>query len=216
MEVNKIMNKKLFFKLINSIGFSFIFMVLLTFNVFAETGTKREVATLGGGCFWSMEAIYQRLNGVISAQPGYSGGITKNPTYEQVVSGKTGHAEAIQITFDPNKISYQKILEVFFTVLDPTTLNRQGADEGTNYRSVVFYHNKQQKEVAEKAKKDILKSGLWGKSVVVTELIPFIKFYPAESYHKNYYNTHTTQGYCVAVIDPKLNKLKSHFRNLLK
>lgn len=202
--------------IIKPLLFSFIFVVIIIFNVFAQAAPKKEVATISGGCFWSMEAIYQRLNGVISVDPGYAGGFVKNPTYEEVCTGKTGHAESVQITFNPDKISYKKILDVLFTVLDPTTLDRQGADEGTQYRSVVFYHNKKQKEIAEKEKAEIFKSGIWGNSPIVTEVTPFTNFYKAESYHKNYYNTHSNEGYCVAVIEPKLGKLKAHFRNLLK
>ena len=192
--------------------------LLLTFliisNVFAET--KKEKATLSGGCFWSMEALFQRLNGVISVEPGYAGGHVKSPTYDEVCEGNTGHAESVQVTFDANVISYQKILEVFWKVHNPTTLSRQGADEGTQYRSVVFFHNKKQKEIAEKSKVEIYKSGFWGNLPIVTEITPFTNFYKAENYHKNYYNNHTEQGYCVAVIEPKITKLKLHFRNLLK
>jgi peptide-methionine (S)-S-oxide reductase len=204
-------------RFLNIIGISLIFVLLTSFNVYTKTNPgKTEVATFGGGCFWSMEALFQRLNGVSEVQPGFAGGFAKNPSYEEVCTGKTGHAESIQVTYDPEKISYEKIMDVFFKVHDPTTLNRQGADEGSQYRSIVFYHNKKQKEIAEKAKAEILKSGVWGNSPIVTEITPFTNFYKAESYHKNYYNNHSSEGYCVAVIEPKLSKLKAHFRNLLK
>lgn len=195
--------------------FSLLFLILNWFSVFAAPA-KKEIATLSGGCFWSMEALFQRLNGVISVEPGFSGGNVKNPSYEQVCTGTTGHAETVQVTFDPDKISYEKVLTVFWKVHNPTTLNRQGADEGTQYRSAIFYHNKTQKEIAEKTKNEIQKSGFWGNAAVVTEIVPFTNFYRAEAYHKNYYNNHSNEGYCVAVIEPKLEKLKLHFRNLLK
>jgi peptide-methionine (S)-S-oxide reductase len=214
------MGKKSFIKIFSIITTSLLFIALAKFSLFAETkspiSTKTEVATIGGGCFWSMEAMFQRLNGVISAEPGYAGGFVKNPSYEEVCTGQTGHAESINITFNPDKISYQKLVEMFFKLHNPTTLNQQGADEGTQYRSVIFYHNKKQKEIAEKAKADILKAGYWGRAPIVTEITPFTNFYQAEDYHKNYYNTHTNEGYCVAVIWPKLEKEKKLYKNLLK
>ena len=164
----------------------------------------------------SVAYIFQRVEGVISVESGYAGGHVANPTYEQVCSDETGHAESIQVNFDPNKISYEKLLEVFFKVHNPTTLNRQGADEGSQYRSVIFYHNKRQKDLAEKAKSEIFKTSFWGNAPIVTEIKPYIKFYSSEAYHKNYYNNHLEQGYCQAVIEPKIKKLQLNFRNLLK
>jgi len=208
------MNKNLAVRLASAFTFSLVFAFIVSLNVIA--GSKTETATLSGGCFWSMEALFQRVKGVVAVTPGYAGGFAKNPSYEQVCTGKTGHAESIQITYDPQVISYPKLLEVFWKVHNPTTLNRQGADEGTQYRSVIFYRNKAQKAAAEKTKSEIAKSGFWGKAPVVTEITPFTNFYDAEDYHKNYYNTHSNEGYCVAVIDPKIGKLKENFRNLLK
>jgi len=169
-----------------------------------------ETATLAGGCFWCTEAIFKRLKGVASVVPGYIGGVTQNPTYEEVCSGKTGHAEAIQITFDPQIITYEKLLDVFWHLHDPTTLNRQGADEGALYRSAVFYHNEGQKQKAERIKQKIEKQRLYAKSLV-TEIVPFDKFYPAESYHKNYYYRNREAGYCTYVIDPKIQKLMKEY-----
>jgi peptide-methionine (S)-S-oxide reductase len=166
---------------------------------------KTETATLGGGCFWCMEAVYERLPGVISVTSGYAGGHTANPTYEQVCTGTTGHAEVTQITFDPAKISFARLLEVFWQAHDPTTLNRQGNDEGTQYRSVIFYHDEKQKLVAEKSK---LAAQNDFSSPIVTEIVPFTKFYPAEDYHQGYYDDNTNAGYCRVVITPKLEKLE--------
>lgn len=189
-------------------------ILLLTSNVKAES--QKEYATLGGGCFWSMEALFEKLDGVISVEPGYSGGNVANPTYEEVCSDKTNHAEVIQIKFNPKKISYKKILDVFWKVHDPTTINAQGADEGTQYRSIIFYTNKNQKEIAEKSKAEIFKAGFWGKAPIVTELKPLIKFYRAENYHRGYYKKNSENSYCKAVIFPKIYKLKFNFKDLLK
>lgn len=176
---------------------------------------KLETATLGAGCFWCVEAIFQDLKGVEKVESGYSGGTTKNPTYEQVCLGKTGHAEVAQITFDPSVISYEQLLTVFFHVHDPTTLNRQGADAGEQYRSVIFYHNDDQKKTAEMVKEDIGKSGLWD-DPIVTEITAFDTFYKAENYHQDYYNNNPNNSYCSFVIAPKLKKFYKEFGYLLK
>lgn len=175
----------------------------------------RERATLAGGCFWCLEAIFQELRGVEEVIPGYSGGDVKDPSYHQVTTGTTGHAEAVQLTFDTGEISYRDILEVFFTIHDPTMLNHQGADVGTQYRSAVFYHNNEQKESAERVISEIEKSGTWGRPIV-TELAPFQEFYPAEDYHHDYYKRHGEEPYCRLVIEPKVAKLRKHFTDKLK
>ncbi len=164
-----------------------------------------EQATLGAGCFWCVEAIFQRIDGVKSVEPGYAGGTKENPTYKEVCAGNTGHAEVAQITFDPSKVSYEKILDVFWHAHDPTTMNRQGADVGTQYRSVIFYNNDAQKAIAEKSKKSAQEEF---DSPIVTEIQPLKKFYVAEDYHHNYYNNNQLQPYCQFVIKPKLKKLK--------
>ena len=165
-----------------------------------------RTTTLGGGCFWCVEAIMLRLNGVISVVSGYAGGNVDNPTYQAVCSGTTGHAEVIQVTFDPEVIAYEDLIEVFFHTHDPTTLNRQGADVGTQYRSVILYHDEEQKEIAERKKAEVDASDLWP-NPIVTEISPLDKFYPAEDYHQNYFDTNSNQPYCMAVIDPKVRKL---------
>ncbi|MFO1477556.1 MAG: peptide-methionine (S)-S-oxide reductase MsrA [Verrucomicrobiota bacterium] len=172
---------------------------------------QTEVAVLGGGCFWCMEAEYQRIPGVVSITSGFAGGHTENPTYEQVCSGRTGHAEVTRIEFDPKVISYEKILDWFWDAHDPTTLNRQGADEGTQYRSVIFYSDAAQKSAAEKSKSEAQKKF---KSPIVTEIVPLKAFYPAEDYHQNYYNSHPTQGYCIAVIRPKVEKVEKKLKQV--
>ena len=177
--------------------------------------TSIETSTFGQGCFWCSEAIFSNLKGVTSVTSGYSGGKTPNPTYEQVCSGDTGHAEAIQITFYPNLISYKQLLEAFWGSHDPTTLNRQGGDIGTQYRSVVFYHNENQKETAEKLKKELDASGAFN-DPIVTEIAPFTNFYPAEGYHQEYYKFHGSAPYCQMVIKPKLEKFKKVFQESLK
>jgi len=174
-----------------------------------------EVATLGGGCFWCVEAIYQDVQGVHKVVSGYAGGKVDNPTYQQVCMGTTGHAEVVQITFDPHIISYEDILYIFWRVHDPTTLNRQGADIGTQYRSVIYTHNDEQKAIAEKSKADTDASDLWSKSIV-TEISPFTNFYEAEHYHQDYYSQNPRQPYCMAVIDPKVQKFKKQFADRLK
>jgi len=174
-----------------------------------------ETATLAGGCFWCTEAIFKRLKGVKSVLLGYVGGNVDNPTYEQVCSGTTGHAEAIQLTFDPKVISFEKLLEVFFKLHDPTTMNRQGNDVGPQYRSVIFYKDDSQKQIAEEVKAKIEASGVY-KDPIVTEIVPFTKFFKAENYHQNYYDANRSQPYCQLVIDPKIKKLYGDFGDLVK
>lgn len=174
-----------------------------------------EVATVAGGCFWCTEALFLELKGVKKVVSGYTGGTTKNPTYEEVCSGYSGHAEAIEITFDPKEISYEDILEVFFATHDPTTLNRQGADVGTQYRSEVFYHGEAQKKAAENFIKLLNDQNIFGKKVV-TKIAAASVFYPAEDYHQNYYNRNKNQGYCMMVISPKLDKLHKNYKSKLK
>jgi peptide-methionine (S)-S-oxide reductase len=176
---------------------------------------KVEVATLGAGCFWCVEAVFLELRGVEQVVSGYSGGIVDDPTYKQVCSGNTGHAEAVQITFDPEVISFEDLLYVFWRTHDPTTLNRQGADVGTQYRSVIFYHNERQKAIAEKSKQETEASGLWP-DPIVTEIAPFRSFYPAEAYHQDYYRNNPYQPYCRVVIDPKVRKFRKEFAAKLK
>jgi peptide-methionine (S)-S-oxide reductase len=170
-----------------------------------RTTNGHAVATFAGGCFWCMEAVFQRIEGVLSITSGYSGGTTPNPTYEEVCSGETGHAEAIQVGFDPALISYQEILDIFWQAHDPTTLNRQGPDTGTQYRSAIFWSDETQRDVAEKSRKKM--QGKY-RDPIVTEVRPLEKFWKAEEYHQNYYNTHQAEGYCRMVISPKLKKLK--------
>lgn len=178
--------------------------------------SKLDTITLGGGCFWCMEAIYQRLEGVVNVESGYSGGKIANPTYREVCSGLTGHAEVTQITFDTSKVSLTEILKVFFKVHDPTTLNRQGNDEGTQYRSVIFYRNEEQKKTAEEIKNGLDKSGAFNKPIV-TEITPFSAFYKAEDYHQNYYNLNKNSNpYCQYVIVPKLEKFEEYFKDKMK
>lgn len=174
-----------------------------------------EIATFANGCFWCTEAVFQQLNGVEKVSSGYSGGFVKNPTYEEVCDQKTGHAECLNIEYDPEKISFDELLEVFWKTHDPTTLNQQGNDIGTQYRSVIFYHNAEQKEKAEKYKKELNESGAFDKPIV-TAIEPFTVFYPAENYHTDYYLNHPSQSYCYYVIKPKMEKLKKVFSHKLK
>lgn len=176
---------------------------------------KTDTATFGAGCFWCSEAVFQDLEGVHSVTSGYSGGTIKNPSYKEVCTGRTGHAEVIDIVFDPQKITYPELLEVFWKTHDPTTLNRQGNDSGTQYRSVIFYHNEEQKQLAEKYKKDLDASGAFDKPIV-TEISPAGPFYKAEDYHQNYYNENGDQPYCTFVIQPKVEKFKKVFKDKLK
>ncbi|MGD0644023.1 MAG: peptide-methionine (S)-S-oxide reductase MsrA [Candidatus Bathyarchaeia archaeon] len=174
-----------------------------------------EVATLAGGCFWCTEAAFSIMKGVERIEPGYTGGSVPNPSYEQVSTGTTGHAEAAQIFFDPKIINYKEILEIFFTMHDPTSLNRQGADVGTQYRSAIFYHSQEQKVTAEKLIEELNKEGIWNKPIV-TALEPLKVFYKAETYHKDYYKKHPKEPYCQAVIAPKIAKLQQHFLDKIK
>ncbi|MCW3995776.1 MAG: peptide-methionine (S)-S-oxide reductase MsrA [Candidatus Bathyarchaeota archaeon] len=174
-----------------------------------------EVATLAAGCFWCTEAAFSIIKGVERIEPGYTGGVVLNPTYEQVSTGQTGHAEAAQVFFNPEVISFREILEVFFTMHDPTSLNRQGADVGTQYRSAIFYSNQEQKETAEKMIAELSKEGIWDKPIV-TQVVPLKEFYPAETYHKDYYKKHPKDPYCQTVIAPKLAKLQEHFLDKIK
>ncbi len=171
-----------------------------------------EVAVFGGGCFWCTEAVFDSLKGVLSVMPGYSGGEKPNPTYEEVSAGNTGHAEVTKVEFDPSEISYRDLMTVFFAAHDPTTLNRQGNDIGTQYRSVIFYTTEDQKQEAEKYIEELKLGGL----TIVTEVQPLGKFYEAEDYHKKYYESHKNQPYCELVIDPKLEKIQKQFSQLLK
>jgi peptide-methionine (S)-S-oxide reductase len=170
---------------------------------------KTELATLGAGCFWCVEAVFKMLPGVKAVASGYSGGKTDNPTYKEVCSGETGHAEVIQVEFDPGIINYEKLLETFWEAHDPTTLNRQGADEGTQYRSAIFYHSEAQKAAAEKSKAEAQKNFL---KPIVTEIVPFTKFYKAEGYHQDYYRNNSNQPYCRIVIKPKVEKFEKKLK----
>lgn len=181
----------------------------------ADSSSHREVATLGGGCFWCTEAVFGELEGVVEVEPGYSGGTKANPTYEEVCTGTTGHAEVVRITFDPKVITFKEILEIFFTIHDPTTLNRQGSDVGTQYRSVIFYHDDQQKTVAEQVIREISEAKVWN-APIVTQVEPFKVFYKAEDYHKDYFKRHPELAYCRVVIAPKLVKLRKLYRSKLK
>ncbi len=174
-----------------------------------------QVATLGGGCFWCTEAVFTELQGVVKVEPGYSGGTVPNPSYKLVCTGTTGHAEVAQITFDPQVLSFADLLRVFFTVHDPTTLNRQGGDVGTQYRSAIFYHDEEQKKAAEQVIKEIEAEKVWH-APIVTEVVPFKAFYPAEDYHYNYFANNPNQPYCRVVIAPKVAKFREHYREKLK
>jgi peptide-methionine (S)-S-oxide reductase len=172
-----------------------------------------EKATLGGGCFWCLEAVYENVKGVKDVVSGYAGGHTENPDYRSVCSGATGHAEVVQITYDPSVVSYKDLLEIFWTVHDPTTLNRQGADVGTQYRSVIFYHDEAQKRIAEASKEEAQKRF---RDPIVTEIAPLTKFWPAEAYHQDYFRKNPHQGYCQAVVAPKVEKFKTHHKGWVK
>jgi peptide-methionine (S)-S-oxide reductase len=174
-----------------------------------------EIATLGGGCFWCLEAVYEELRGVEKVESGYSGGGVPDPTYRQVCTGTTGHAEVVQVMFDPEVVSFREILEVFFTIHDPTTLNRQGADVGTQYRSAIFYHDEEQKRVAEEVISELEAEGVWD-DPIVTEVTPVDTFYKAEEYHQGYYRNNEYQPYCQVVISPKVAKFRSKYLSRLK
>ncbi|WP_455368856.1 peptide-methionine (S)-S-oxide reductase MsrA [[Eubacterium] cellulosolvens] len=174
-----------------------------------------ELATLGGGCFWCLEAIYNELKGIIKVESGYSGGTVPNPTYEQVCTGITGHAEVIQITYNPNIITFKEILRIFFTMHDPTTLNRQGNDKGTQYRSIILYHNQNQKQTSEQVINEITQEKIWT-NPIVTQSEPYQKFYKAENYHQEYYKNNPEQSYCRIIIEPKISKLRKKYFDKLK
>jgi peptide-methionine (S)-S-oxide reductase len=177
--------------------------------------TGEEIATLGGGCFWCLEAVFEQLRGVKKVVSGYAGGPVPSPSYEQVCTGTTGHAEVVEVTFDPSVISFREVLEVFFATHDPTTLNRQGPDVGTQYRSAIFYHTPAQQETAEKLIAELSAAGLWP-SPIVTEVTPLETFYPAEDYHQGYFRRNPWQGYCMAVVAPKVAKFRKQFATRLK
>lgn len=206
--------------------FFIIFSCLFSFTVYPnkenpvkytdmETNVKYDTATFGGGCFWCIEAVFEQIKGVNKVISGYAGGTTKNPTYEQVCSGTTGHAEVCQIIFDPEIISYPELLLIFFSSHDPTSLNRQGADAGTQYRSVIFYHNPQQKIQIENTIKVMTEQKLFENSIK-TQVVPYTIFYQAENYHQNYYANNSGKGYCTVVINPKLAKIRTYFSKYLK
>jgi peptide-methionine (S)-S-oxide reductase len=176
---------------------------------------KTETATLAGGCFWCLEAVFDNLQGVVDVVSGYSGGDMPNPTYSQVTSGHTGHAEVVQVTFDPSVISFEEILEVFFSIHDPTTLNRQGPDVGTQYRSAVFYHSPEQKDITQQMIAELEENEVWDRPIV-TQIAPFEAFYPAEGYHQEYYVNNTRQPYCQMVIAPKLAKFRKKYADRMK
>ena len=174
-----------------------------------------EVATLAGGCFWCIEEVFREVDGVENVVSGYTGGTIVNPTYEQVCTGKTGHAEAVQVKFNPSKLSYREILEIFFSVHDPTTLNKQGADVGTQYRSSIFYHNEQQKRVAEELTGELSRAQLWNRPIV-TQIVPLGTFYPADVYHQEYFSRYPEQAYCQMVISPKISKFRKQWTKHIK
>ncbi len=174
-----------------------------------------QVATLAGGCFWCLEAVFDELKGVESVESGYSGGTVPNPTYHEVCDGETGHAEAVRVTFDPSALSYHDLLTVFFTIHDPTTLNRQGNDVGTQYRSAVFYHDEEQKRVVEEVVREIAAESIWG-APLVTEVKPFETFYPAEDHHQEYFKKNPWQPYCRVIVAPKVAKFRQKFAERLK
>jgi peptide-methionine (S)-S-oxide reductase len=180
-----------------------------------DTSSPSATATLGGGCFWCLEAVFEQVRGVERVVSGYAGGIAEHPSYEQVCTGKTGHAEVVQIHFQPEVVSYQTLLDIFFAIHDPTTLNRQGNDRGTQYRSIILYHDALQKRMAEETLQAIATSGVWG-GPPVTELKPFDRFWPAEEEHQGYFRRHPGQPYCQFVVAPKVEKFRTHFRPYLK
>lgn len=193
-----------------------LFTQIYSFQTYAmNSSEKMDTITLGAGCFWCTEAVFQQIKGVVSVTSGYSGGKISNPTYREVSSGLTGHAEVIQLVYDKSVISLEDILKVFFRTHNPTTLNRQGADVGTQYRSAIFYHTDAQRKIAEKVKQNLNEAAIWEDSIV-TEITPFKAFYKAEEYHQNYYNNNPNQGYCQFVIVPKLEKFNQLFEELKK
>lgn len=196
-----------------------ILMLLLPSAILAQKVKRRQMTydtiTLGTGCFWCSEAIFERVKGIVSVKAGYSGGNIPDPTYQQVSQGNTGYAEVVQIVYNPDEIGLEKVLEIFWKTHNPTTLNRQGADVGTQYRSVIFYHNAKQKQLAEAYKEKLNKAGIWP-NPVVTEISPFRNFYPAEKVHQEYYRKNPTAGYCQFVITPKIEKFKRIFKDIVK
>lgn len=200
---------KLIFAIFLMINFSFIGMTQNT------NKSDYEIATFGGGCFWCMEAIFDGVRGVEKVESGYSGGKVPNPTYKEVCSGLTGHAEVVRIYFNPNTVSYEELLTIFFSVHDPTTLNRQGGDVGEQYRSVIFYHDEQQKKSAEKMIKELTERKIFS-DPIVTQVVPEASFYIAEDYHQNYYENNPSQSYCQLVINPKMKKFREQFKEKLK
>jgi peptide-methionine (S)-S-oxide reductase len=181
----------------------------------AQQSIQRQTATLGGGCFWCLEAVYEQLEGVLEIESGYAGGAVANPTYQQVCTGTTGHAEVVRISFDPQEISYRELLEVFFSIHDPTTLNRQGADVGTQYRSVILYHDEDQKAIAEDVIREIEAADIWD-NPIVTEVAPLADYYRAEDYHQEYFRRNPRQGYCRVIIAPKVAKFRKQNLDRLK
>ena len=192
-----------------------LWLAFLPLQAQNENMMEEDTITFGSGCFWCSQAVFERVDGVVSATAGYSGGDVSHPTYEQVCTGKTGHAEVVQVVYNPRKVSLEKLLEIFWKTHDPTTLNRQGADVGTQYRSVIFYHNDKQKAVAEALKKRLEEEKIWA-DPVVTEISPFKNFYPAEKYHQDYYRNNPSAGYCQFVITPKLEKFEKIFREQVR
>ena len=180
-----------------------------------STDANSEVATVAGGCFWCLEAVFDELRGVEKVESGYAGGSVPNPSYEQVCTGRTGHAEVTQITYDPREVSFGDLLDVFFTIHDPTTLNRQGADVGTQYRSAIFYHNPEQQQIAKQKIAELTEQRVWD-DPIVTQLEPLGDFYPAEDYHRDYYQRNPNQGYCRVVIAPKVSKFRKQYLEKLK
>ena len=192
-----------------------LILAIVLLNSTYIMSNNKETATLGAGCFWCVEAIFDQVKGVESAESGYSGGHIVNPTYKEVCAGNTGHAEVVQVVFDPEVISYAKILEIFFKTHDPTTLNRQGNDVGTQYRSAIFYHSEEQKQIAQEIKTNLGSAEIW-KNDIVTEIVPFENYYPAEDYHQEYYQANKEQPYCNFVITPKFEKFKKVFGDYMK
>ena len=177
--------------------------------------TETEIATLAGGCFWCLEAVFKEVDGVEKVTPGYTGGTTTNPTYQEVCTSTTGHAEAVELAFNPGKISYREVLQVFFSVHDPTTVNRQGGDVGTQYRSAIFYHDDRQRATAEALVRELNEARLW-KKPIATQVVPLEKFYPAEDYHREYFLRHPEQSYCQVVISPKVDKFRKQWTKRVK
>jgi len=202
-------------RVVNIIIITILITIFINHDINSQNTGKMELATFGSGCFWCTEAIFEKVKGVESVVSGYSGGKVKNPTYKEVCSGNTGHAEVVQVTYNPEIIAYKDLLEIFWKMHDPTTLNRQGADVGTQYRSVIFYHTDKQKETAETYKKKLDEANIF-KKPIVTEITPFESFYKADDYHQEYYENNKFQPYCSFVITPKMEKFKKVFKDKLK